>query len=481
MLSTDALNSAMPLATVLDAADLKLVPITGTPLDKLVLATRSDDNFSIADGDGYTPSIVDIQYIANAKDEVLGGSPHDFAMDNITADAVAAVQGHINFARSVVAPAVTELVEKTQQTLAELTPSVLLGMEVVVWEPAAPLQNPGIESLVRRFESVPFAIPPLNMRMPNLSVSEITELMQSGSRTLDGDVEIWLAGKGESFLIGIWENVFQMKQAELHETTSTTFRDFVEDKINGADNALAIFLLARRLVDNPLPGSEMSVNAFNDLVAEFRDQAGARVCRELDIIDGLKKSKTLVKSINGTTTVVHASVYKSWIDAGGSNEILFGNMLELPASVTVDMLNEKAEALKSKWQRHAAVTATLEANRKFLRTKDTILRHFTSQIREVGDDGFEAATTGNREGVLGRFRDLLGDLNEDDLKDLWGSCLKLICRSRFSRTEAERILGGIERIKRDNPTIDVREAAAVSVIEYVAFWLASQFKVESAK
>jgi hypothetical protein len=481
MLSNEALNSAMPLTSVLDSADLKITPLEGSPLAELVKATRVDDNFSLAVGNEFSPSIPDITYMANVKDPVLGCSAHDVVMDEVTTVAIKAVQEHIAFARTVVAPAVEDLVTKTMQTLSELTPSSLLGMEVITWNPAAPLQNPGFDSMVRVFESTAFSVPGLRMRLPTLSVAEIKELMKTGSKTLDGDVEAWLAGKGDSFLINIWESVFQIKQAELNAVKPLSFRDFTEDKENGADNALAIFLLARRLLDEPPAGTEMSMNVYADLMADFRNQAGARLCRELDILAGVAKNKLLVKSVAGTKTIVYGSVYKAWIEAGGSNEVLYGNMLELPAVATVEKLNEKAEALKIKWNRHATLTATADANRKYLRTKDALLRHFVNATREIGDDGFEAATVGNREGVIAKFRELLDATRDDELKDLWGTALKLVCRSRFARTEAERILGGIERIKRDNPAINVREAAAVSVIEYVAWWLSRQFKVEGVK
>jgi hypothetical protein len=71
----------------------------------------------------------------------------------------------------------------------------------------------------------------------------------------------------------------------------------------------------------------------------------------------------------------------------------------------------------------------------------------------------------------------LSEVSEIDMKDLWSVSLKLVCRSRFDHTQAERILSGIEEVKRDNPSIDVREAAAVSMIKYVAYWVSSQLKL----
>lgn len=481
MLSIDALNSALPLTEAMDAKGLKIVPIPGTPLEKLVQATRSDDNFNMICDDGSVmPSLSDIEYIANAKDEVFGGSPHDMAFDNIVDPAVVAVQEHLNFARNVVKPAVQELVEGTAAYLEGKTVSALLGMEVVTYTPPAPVLNNGLDNLVRQFGEVSFDVPMLDMRCPTLPVSEIVELMKTGSASLDRDIENWVATLGESCIINVWENVFQQKQAELNDRTVVSFRDFTEDKTCGVDNALIIFLLARNLVDNVLPDTEMEHRAYENLMADFRNQAGARLCRAIDELEKISKTQTIVRSVAGSVTTVYSFTYDKWLKEGGSNEILFGNMLTTPSVVTADNLNARAEELKAKWTRHSSLTATMESNRRFLRTKEALVNAFEKQIREAGEGFIEEATLGNRETVIQRFRDMVEGIRAEEVTDLYGLALRLVCRARFAKTDAELILGGIERVKRENPDLDIREAAAISTREYVGYWVASQMKVEQA-
>ena len=478
MLTREALNASLPLTEKLDSLNLYLVPVVGTPLEALVNATRSDSNFVVrTDGGDCAPDIDSIEYIANCKDDATGASCHDAAMDDIVEVATKAVQGHITFAKTVVAPAVQDLVEKTAQSLNELTPSVLLGMEVVQYGLPSPLANSALESSVRRFAETPFDVPKLVMKSPDLGLADIKALFNSGSAGLDRDIEEWLAGKGDSFVQAVWSSVFQVKQYDSIDAPAKTFRDYIEDRVDGVDWALAIFLISRKLVDAPIEGIEMNLDLFESTAVEFRNQAGARLVRALDEDAQVAKSGVLVRSHTDRVTVVNASVYRSWIEAGGENEVLFGNLLTQPAHYTVDQINANAAGLKADWNRHAALTATVESNRKFDRTKSVMERHFTSQLAAItGDD---IAVLGNAEGVLKAFRDQLELVNEDDVSDLYALALRLVCRSRFAHTDAERILAGIERIKRENPTVDVREAAAVSVIEYVAHWVGTQFKVQS--
>jgi hypothetical protein len=196
-------------------------------------------------------------------------------------------------------------------------------------------------------------------------------------------------------------------------------------------------------------------------------------------LDNINKNGVLIRSVNKNVTTVNGSVYDSWITAGGENEILFGNSLNSSTIVSVQDFNEKGAELKALWNRHAVLTATVERNRTFTRTKEVLLKHFNEQMRTITEG--DEATLENRARITEAFEVCLQGLREDELNDLWDACLKLLCASRFAKTDARRILLGIERVKKENPNIDVREAAAISVIEYVADWIASQLQVTVLK
>jgi len=478
MLTNQALIAAFPLTTVLDSKRIVVSPLEGSPLFTLVKATRSDSNhnkFNETTGE-FDINITDIEYMANAKDDVLGVCTHDRVMDEITEVVSTAVTDHMMFAKNVVAPAIEDLVVKTCNSILELSPSALLGMEVITWAPPKPLLNSGLETSVRKFEDLPYDVPKLAMKLPDLTVTEIIELMKSGSGDLDNDITEWASVKGDSFFISIWENIFQIKQAGLTDRVPVTFRSFVYDAPDSLDNALAIYLLSRRLADSPLPNTEMNLTSFNSLIIDYRNQSGARLSHAFNEFDKVNKISQLVRSVDGNKTIVNESVYRRWIDAGGENEILFGNILVQPFSSTVDEINSKAPMLKAEWNKYSALTSVVERNRLFTRTKEFLLAHFREQIRNVTEG--EEATIGNREIILKKFTDLIDEVREDETKDLWALCLKLVCKARFYKTDAERILSGIERIKKENPQVSVREAAAISLLEYINYWISTQFVVK---
>ena len=236
-----------------------------------------------------------------------------------------------------------------------------------------------------------------------------------------------------------------------------------------------MFLLSRKLLDEPIDGFQMPLAVFEESVANIRNQSGLRLTYALSDLERLKKNQILVRGQGVTTVTVNGPVYRDWIDQGGENEVLFGNLLDQPSSITVEEINAKKETLLAAWNRYVATLTTVESNKRFIRVKQLLEKHFYDQLKDIPED--EVATLGNREIILKAFLAQLELVREDELNDIYGLVLRLLCRSRFQRTDAEEILTGIERVKRENPHIDVREAAAMSMIEYVSSWLASQFKI----
>lgn len=483
MLTADALKSAIPLTQLFDNAGLVVTAAPGTPLAALVAATRVSDNSEYAivesaNPSEYVPDIEGIVYLANAKEPTFDISQHDAVMDDVGDVCIRAVKSHIQIAKSVVAPIVQDLAERTIKTLAELSPSILLGMEVVVWNPPAPLMNSALEASIARFEEAPFMTPPMSMKLPSQTVQEITALMGTGNASLDRDVAEWLATKGESFLINLWEEVFQQKQSELNTRSNKAFRDYTEHPVDGLDNALAIYLLTRKLAEEPLEGTEMSLPGFERLAIDFRNQSAARLMRALAEQDSNVRNGILVKFTTERTTVVNGAVYSKFIEEGGDNDVLFGNLLVRPSLSSVAELNAKATDLREAWVRHSSLVATTEALQRFSRTKEILSKHFRAQLIEA-TDGQEAAIGGVIE-TMRLFDEQLAQVRTAELDDLYSLSLRLVCRSRFAKTSAEEILEGIATVSKANPRLDVRQAATISILNYVRSWVSSQFVVTTA-
>lgn len=473
MLTIEALNAGMPLAQLADARNARIVPVEGTPLHDLVNQTRSGNEFmqhNPSTGE-YEPDLNTIVFVANNASETTKINLHDTVLDGIAEVAIASLQKQIQFARTVVAPAVDDLVGRVTKAINEMTPSSLLGLEICVFDYPSAMTHNSLVDMVAKFGEVSAMEPDMLVRLPNMPVSEITELMMTSTGSLDNYIRDWLAAKGDSFVIRLWENLFQVNP----DRENRTFEQWMNDRSEGVDFALGVFLLARRLVEDPISGIDMNKLAFETMMADMRNQAARSLIWRMETAEREAKVGALVRGNTGKVLTVNGPVYRQWLENGGDNDVLMGLMVSSDRIVHVSEIDARATEFRTSWVRHCALVATAESNRRHTRIKDVLKTQFEMQRLEAQKD--EPTAMGDPTSVVQTFRNLVDELTVAEVEDLWSTCLKLECRTVYARSDAERILSGIEMVKRKHPNVEVREAAAISLIDYIGAWVASQIRV----
>lgn len=472
MLNRNSLMAAVPLTERLEDAKMSLYPVSGTPLEAMVNATRSDEGLFDAAQGNVEVFISHVETMANKVQPAYGVSHHNATLDPIATMAIAAVSKHLQVAKNVVRPVVNDLFARVKASLSEVDASALLGMEVDVLREPAPLANGQLATAVRKLEGLTIEDPPLRMRLPDLGPAELTELVMTGSSALDTAITEWLSSD-EGLLQYIWRHVFQCQPLD----DPKSFLQLITDRVHGVNNSLAIYLFARKLMDGkPLEGTEMSLSGYKQQLVDLRNQSAASLARALDKIERSMKNGVLVREIVGNKTIVYEPLYRKFLEEGGSNEVLFANAIGGTKFHTTlkDLLANK-QTLAERWNFHAALVRTEEANQRFVKTKEFIRLHFYAQLAECAhtDEGLE----NNLTQVKNLFEVVMRDVRDDDLNDLHNLCMKIVCRARFFKTDAEMILTGISNAMKDNPQISPREAATISAINYVAVWVARQMKL----
>ena len=478
MLTTKSIESAIPLAQEFLNNGMSIIPVENTPLatlvqesmplhDPHVASSMTDNEYSFNNG------VFNVEFTANQKQPGTDIIPHDVKLDEIVPIVADTVRRAVAHARSTVVPLVDDLVNRVKTTVDQMTPSSLLGMEVVIYNPPKPLINAVFENTLTKYSDINYdAGLTLTFSLPEIQEDELRKLINTNSNELEKDIDEWLANCGSGFLYTVWREFFMLQKASnMHAYISQTKSNYGRSSVD-IDRLLAIHLIARNLFDNPPEGTSSNLATFNTLVSALRDNSGTRLYFEnQEYYDEIGKRKTLVRSIIGPKVIVNGEVYRSWIAEGGENEILFGNTLLTKPVLDVNSITEKKDELLKEWNKHCALISTAEANRKFVRMKEILFSSFRSQLIDDQDEEL------NREALLRTFQEKIQTIRESDLECLYTLSLRLICQTRFPQTDAEEILLGINRVAKENPKLDVREAAAVAVIEYIATWISQQMKV----
>lgn len=474
MLNVLAIDSALPLTERFDAKGIAIRPIAGTPLETLVRHSAVSD-YDISPDTGQYATSKEIADLVARPCPVRGYNEHDIDRQELRKKVGEAVRNHLKFARTVVAPDVVSFVEAIQPMVIELSRNPLHEVEVVVSDAYPFLEEPALIDSIERSKDIPVDNVPMNFRHDTRTDEEILELMKTGSASLDQAIASFTTRLEPGALKHIWETMFTALSTGDGDN-GMSFLELINQADKGITRSLVVFLVARKLWNNPTDDSNMTARQYEDLMVDYRDQAAlsllrARYRQQMAIDSGL-----LVESVSPNKITVNAAVYKDWIKTGGSNEVLLGLTLSSNPAMRVNTINENAQAYLAAWERHSLLSQATIRNRRFDRVKNLIEIEFGHYLTNLSENDISLQ---ERPLIASRFQEALDSTRMDETEDIYGLVLRLLCAARYHQTDAEFILKTIDRVKRENPSIDVKEAATVATIEYTARWVGSQIKLET--
>jgi hypothetical protein len=478
MLSLQAAESSFITTKNLDEKNIALVAKPGSLLATLVAATYINGDPAQQGGEYYH----DLNAMCAMTDQACqatGYSEHSARMDEISDFLSEKLQKHLFYARTVVAPFVDAYAGRLQQAMELVGSNPDNGVEVVLHTQPGPLSEPSLVSSIQLNRDNIFTRVQLLGGFPELDDNQIRALMATGAASVDAAVTEYFAKKPEGWLAARWKSIFCVAPTEA--VPADGLDAFIGGRTN-VDTALMVFLIARRIWNAPLDGVNMSAAAYEQAMVSYRSQAGLRLCHELERLDRDSQAGILVI---GTETVpggqikvtVNASVYRDFLKQGGSNEVLLGNLLQPQKETRLDNLLAKKELLEATWNRQYAANKAFYDQKRLLQMREAVVCEWEYLAKEYTPEDFPLEDRATSRALILRASNTLTPKDFDDLGSL---ALCLACRSRFFRTDAEQILGGMARARENNPGLSAQEAANISVTEYVCRWIGAQLDPVSA-
>lgn len=498
MITTEIASAAIQIAEEFDRMGIVVVAKAGTPLERLVSLS------TMALGDGraievaqsgaaeYTPnpdlistesSMAGTQF-DHGNGEFTQIDGHAEALEDNIVDHVAAVSSHFDFTRNHVKPLVKELAEKIQTYLASYPETASYNPVVIRYDLPEPILNAGMASSLAGYAKVAFQ--PLThadaINGAPLSAQEVLELIKTGSKVIDSDIEVWAARLGDGFFASVYNSVFGAGRGE-GEVDIPTFDALVTDRGTGPDAAAVLFLAGKKMLDAPpSEGLGMDLANYRVKVGLIINQAGRHLNAALEQRDREYKQKLMIRSYNRDQVVVFAPVYDDWLAAGNNVAALFGNLLADRPAIFANAIAEASSANIQLWERQNRIlTATLSTNR------NTGVR---SAIKLAADELLRAnlkecfgGYTGNDEVAISQpevvtaikgIRDYVDCLKNDELDDVWKIATTVVASKIFYYTDSYAILLAIDQAFKDNPEISMDEAVLISRICYVADYCTNQ-------
>ena len=480
MINQETYNAVKPLAIALSDKGITLAPRADTVLASLCSAsTPVFESPSALDYDGFA-----FASIMAANDTSDGPSQHSLQLNGYSEDLGKLVIQHVSYAKNVVKPIVVTMAEQIT-TYLENNSAREAGSEycVQIYDTPAPLKDEAFLSSVVQYKDSSAIVPNIALDLPSKNREEILALMLFGHDKTDKLIVEWLSSiemEDPNFLEHVWFSFFSKEANDNSGYTSFTSLGSknIYTKVNFA---LAIYLIARKIYDEVQEGSSLDLNVYKNAVAQLRDYGGGSIAVCLNRIALNNSTGILIVELNQIlkTVSVNGDVYREWLTKGGKPEVILGALISNFNSFSLTAIDGKAAELEAKWNSFCNFYRTAESNKAFSYYKDFLQMKFYEMLSTLDQSEIDFKTQ-NAQYDASMKKLLLAEIDSlktDSMEKPYEVALTLIAKCRFGFTGAYGILYDINEIGKVNPNIDVREAALIATINYIADYLTEQIAI----
>lgn len=481
MINIDTAAAVIGLTLIAENKKAVIVPVPGTPVADLVTITNdstsicvSPDASSLSDQLSMNSSSLSI--FTKGNDDII--SSHSRAIDEYVSEISRSVTAHISYAKNVVKPAVIEMAENVQKSLSQ-TRAASAEFNIKIVDLPMPMQNSSFEDAVSSYSEKTLLDPETDLNLGEMTTEQLLALIQTGSSQQDTDIGLWFAGLSSDLIACVWGNIFRDFKASKPPCIKK-ISELLLDKKTGVDAALLTYLAARKLFEEIPEGTGVSLPVYKNKVAQIRDYSGIVLFREYSRYNASLKNGSLILStdVNRKSVNVNGVVYREWLKTGGSNEVILGMLVSNQNLFNTNLINEKASKFKDAWNTYEQYSITEQRNSSFNTFKQALKLSFSAGMANMSPE--ETALKEEKPEMFAQidtyFSDELALIRTNDMHDVNLTCMKLVCRSRYFYTSAEKILQSINDAMHANPNMNIRDAAAVAAIEYITDYVSDQIK-----
>lgn len=480
MIQSTSYNTAIPFAEQLAEKGVKVVALPSTPLSELVRLSAPSlfPTQMVENGD-----LISIGTAMQGATEGTLEAPtqHSLEIDALVKQLSTLVTGHVSYARNVVRPHVTGLAEAIQNYLDNNRPKEA-GEEFSIETLRVPavLKDESFLDTLSYYKDKSVLTPDLSFSLGAKTTEELTQMVMIGSDRVDRLIVEWLSHTPANFLLTIWDSFFT-KSSSVGYLTYPALQQM--NAYERSSYLLAYLLLARKVTDD-VQTETVPLAAYRRIALQYTDYAGAALVEALRRIELSLKGKQLVVSVDQARKIakVNGELYGPWLDAGGSPEVILGMVVAGNAPTAQDLIDSRAQEYLRSWNSYVTFYRTKEANMALRYKKDFIIRAFGESLKSVDpiEQEYMAKNPEHLANVVRRAAECVESLKESELADVYNVALCLVGGVRFHYTSAHQILSDIHEAGKINPNVDVREAALLAVINYVADYLAAQMTTTAA-
>lgn len=472
MLRQSEVNAGYSLASTLNSRGIIAEGRAGTVLGELCSTTKlqfGDDAYNWELGDTAL-----LTSMAEVKD-TTGSYAHGEKIEGAMQLAFRAIQEQLIFSRNTVNPIIERIVNAIEQAESDRGGEAALRPEIIPYFYSELWENNAWLATFKRFEDVAASRINVRERAGDPVGDELTKWVTTGAAALDKDVLDMIATKPEGWLYGVYRAVFQQEQELLYSYDMVGTSDqsgwFFSNSRRCVDEAAASYLLARGILrEKP----EWLTAKMTEDIETVINAAGLRAFRVTNARAVDKQRDTLVFSYgvfggkNGARVgqvFVNGDIYNSYLERGGSPELLMGSAYGPQLRATEEILNARQE-LENRYRAHEVRIAEIYSSERLSRYIELLRAQLITEMRKIPDE----ALICSREEMVTKVRDWAGELRSRDIDCLWEFVRRAVCKIFFPHTNALAVLTRYDDAHERMPDADSRVVGFYAAVDLLTDW-----------
>lgn len=320
----------------------------------------------------------------------------------------------------------------------------------------------------------------------------VASIKNQGSDRLNGLVEEWLAGAPEDIIKRVLVTNFSSVMSaednakDFYGNPSKSYgvNEFYRDysfsqyglrrggRYAALNISLATYIVAKWLRDNVQSTSNnISLEAYQAYFDYIADLAGVTLKHTLKLIRSDVQSNLLVSLISPSTKTIHViePVFADYLNEGGKTEALFGMLVTNKSSFDKRVVLEKQVEFISDWNVYLSYRKTKDLSDIRTNFQGWVIAYMQASLNELtqGEQDCLKEMPNLKDQIMAKVREQIEYLSHSLHENIPHTALHMVAKARFFYTSAYSILSEMQQATTFNKDIDPREAATLSVINYV--------------
>lgn len=455
MITEKALLKANILAKMLDEKGLTVEVKENSPLSAVLPYVQAPDIADMAAMEMRDINREILRLTLGFEDHGVSG--YDHAMDTVVSELSPQLKETISFFKNEANPFIVELSKRVIDRLSNLQNHDVLNIKIEDYPMPEILFNQEFLDLVDKFKAntVDSGELPTRPTLPEMDEAGIRKLSCDYPGLTEGVLSIV---NGTTRDKDVYRGVFQ--QGWRGEKNMELLFNHSQSSI---ENMIVTFVMALNIAKDVIPNSVGSLEQYHSGLKIILGQSALGISNYVDRLKRSAATNTLIMAKTPTSITTNPITYKNWMENDGDIEALYGMAITGGNWKTVDEINQKKEYYINEWSKYRQEKLSTTSAKYLSIAKDALIYHFVEMMNALED-----VRGTPREEAIGIYKDAVSKISGKDLEDLYTTIRKLVCLSRFSKMDMELFLSSIDKAVKDNPELDIKEAALVATVVYVA-------------